>query len=217
VSDVFHEVDEAYRAEQAKKLWERYGLYVVILAVVVIAGIGGWRGYEWWENRLAAEAGAKFEAAIALADAGKHTEAEQAFAKIVAESPRGYRMLARLREAAEFAHFDPKAAIALYEQVVADKANGQSLQDLAALRAGALLADAGDLGKARALLEPLTAADRTFRHSARELLALAAWRAGDTTAVKRWADMIVTDALTPSSTRTRAEMLMALAAAEVKS
>ena len=85
------------------------------------------------------------------------------------------------------------------------------------LRAGSILADGGDFAKARALLEPLTGADRTFRHSARELLALAAWRAGDATAAKRWTDMIAADSLTPSSTRTRVDILNALVAGESKS
>ncbi len=66
-------------------------------------------------------------------------------------------------------------------------------------------------------LEPLTAPERTFRHSAREMLALAAWRAGDATAAKRWFDMILTDPETPAANRSRVEMLMALLAAEGKS
>ena len=84
-----------------------------------------------------------------------------------------------------------KAAIAAYEKIAADGAVGPVLQDLAALRAGALLIDAGSFDEARRLLEPLTGPDRTFRHTARELLALAAWRAGDATAAKRWFDMII--------------------------
>jgi hypothetical protein len=217
VSDVFNEVDEAYRAEQLQKLWQRYGHYVVIAAALLVAGIGGWRGYEWYEAKQAAESGAEFEAAVTLAEAKKHAEAEAAFAKIATVGTPGYRSLASLREAAEFAEHDPKAAVAAYEKIAADKAAGQVLQDLAALRAGTILADSGDLAKARALLEPLTGSDRAFRHSAREQLALIAWRTGDAAAAKRWFDMITADAATPSSTRTRVEMLSALVAAEGKS
>jgi hypothetical protein len=84
------------------------------------------------------------------------------------------------------------------------------LQDLAALRAAALLIDTGALEEAQRRLEPLAANDRTFRHTAREFLVLAAWRAGDTAAAKRWFDLIMTDAQTPAATRSRVEMLMAL-------
>ena len=66
-------------------------------------------------------------------------------------------------------------------------------------------------------LEPLTAPDRTFRHSARSMLALAAWRAKDTTAMRKWSDMILADGETPSGTRGQIQMLLALADADKKS
>jgi hypothetical protein len=217
VSDVFHEVDEAYRAEQLQKLWKRYGHYVVIAAVLAVAGVGGWRGYEWWEAKKAAEAGDKFEAAAALAESGKHAEAEAAFAKIVTEGTAGYKRLARLRELAQLAEHDAKAAATAYEKLATDPSLSQVFQDVAAVRASELLVDGGDYGKIQQLLEPAAAADRAFRHTARELLALAAWRKGDGAAVKRWSELIMTDPLTPSATRTRTEMLVALIAAEGKS
>jgi hypothetical protein len=216
VSDIFQEVDEEVRREQLKKLWERYGHYAVAAAIVVVAGVGAWRGYEWWEARKAAESGAAFEAAITLAEANKRTEAEAAFAKVAADGTSGYRRLARLREAAELAQTDAKAAITAYDKIASDGTVGPVLQDLAALRAGALLIDAGSLAEAQQRLEPLAANDRTFRYTARELLVLAAWRAGDTAAAKRWSEMVMTDAQTPAATRSRVEMLMTLGPAESK-
>jgi len=210
VSDIFREVDEEVRREQLKKLWDRYGNYVVAAAILLVAAVAAWRAYMWWEAKKAAETGAAFEAATTLAEAGKRSEAETAFAKIATDGTAGYRHLARMREAAELAQGDAKAAIAAYDQIVADRAVGPVLQDLAALRAGALLIDTGALEEAQRRLEPLAANDRTFRHTAREFLVLAAWRAGDATAAKRWFDLIMTDAQTPAATRSRVEMLMAL-------
>jgi hypothetical protein len=210
VSDIFREVDEEVRREQLKKLWDRYGNYVVAAAVLLVAAVAVWRAYMWWEAKKAAETGAAFEAATTLAEAGKRSEAETAFAKIATDGTAGYRHLARMREAAELAQGDAKAAIAAYDQIVADRAVGPVLQDLAALRAGALLIDSGALAEAQRRLEPLAANDRTFRHTAREFLVLAAWRAGDAAAAKRWFDLIMTDAQTPAATRSRVEMLMAL-------
>jgi len=59
-------------------------------------------------------------------------------------------------------------------------------------------------------LEPSTTPASTFRHTARELLALSAWRANDTTAARQWLDMIANDGVTPQSMRSRAEALQAL-------
>ena len=216
VADIFQEVDEEVRRERLKKLWERYGHYAVAGCVLIVLGVAGWRGYDWWQTKKAAETGAAFEQAATLAEAGKHQEAEAAFAKVAADASAGYRVLARLREAAELAPTDGKAAIAAYDEIAADKSAGQVIQDLAALRAGFLLVDSASYGEMRSRLEPLTGPERTFRHSARELLALSAWKSGDMGAARQWADMIMSDPQTPAGTRSRTEVLSELIAASSK-
>jgi hypothetical protein len=217
VSDIFREVDEEVRREQFKKLWDRYQNLVIVGAVLIVAAVAGWRGYEWWTAKKAMEAGSAFEEAITLSEAGQHAEAGSAFAKIATDGTAGYRYLARMRQATELAQTDPKSAITAYQQIAADSAAGPVLRDLAALRAGSLLIDQGNYAEARKILEPLAGSDRTFRHTARELLALAAWRSGDVAEIKRWSDMMSTDPQTPQATRSRVEMLLALVAAEGKS
>jgi hypothetical protein len=213
VADIFQEVDEEVRREQLKKLWQRYGHYAIAACVLLVAGVAAWRGYDWWETKKAVEAGAAFERAVTLAEAGKHQDAEAAFAKLATNASGGYRLLARLREAAELARTDSKAAIAAYDEIAADKSAGPVIQDLAAVRAGFLLVDTAPYGDMRARLEPLTAPERAFRHSARELLALSAWKAGDIGAARQWANAIMSDPQTPAGTRSRTEVLSELIAA----
>jgi hypothetical protein len=217
VSDIFQEVDEEVRREQLKKLWERYGILLIAACVLLVVAVGGWRTYEWWEAKKAAEAGTAFQAAIALSSEGKTKEAEDAFAKLATSGTSSYRMLARFREAAEVARRDPSAAVAIYDQLAADSSLGRDLQDLAALRAGTILVDTAPYSEIVQRLEPLTAPGRTFRHSARSMLALAAWRAKDTAAMRKWSDMILADGETPSGTRGQIQMLLALADADKKS
>ena len=214
--DIFQEVDEEVRREQLKKLWERYGTLLIALCVLIIAGIGGWRGYDYWQAKKAGQTGAAFEQAAILAESGKHKEAEAAFGRIAAEGTAGYRVLARLREAGELAQTDKAAAIKAYDAIAADKSVGQVMQDVAAVRAGYLMVDTAPYAQLAAKLEPLTAQDRMFRHSARELLALAAWKAGDISAARKWTDMMMSDPSTPSGTRSRAEILSELIAANGK-
>src|SRR5882724_4073583 len=141
VSDIFHEVDEEVRREQLKKLWERYGNLLIAACVLVVVATAGWRTYEWYQAKQAAEASAKFEAAVALVNEGKNKEAGEAFGQIAAASTSSYRMLAKFREAAELARRDPKAAAAMYDQLAADGSIGRVLQDLAAVRAATITVD----------------------------------------------------------------------------
>ena len=217
MADIFHEVDEEVRRERLKKLWDRYSIYVIGAAALIVAVIGAWRGYEYWQAKQAAAAGAAFESALSLSEAGKHDEAEAAFTKIAGEAPAGYRMLARFRAAADLAQVKPPEAVKTYDELAADTSLGTTLQDLAAVRAGMLVVDNAPLSEMQRRLDPASAPERSFRHTARELLALSAWRNHDFAAARRYIDMIATDAETPAGTRARAEVLSALIAADGKS
>jgi len=213
VADIFQEVDEEVRRERFQKLWDRYGYLLIALCVLIVAGVGGWRGYQYWQAKKAGESAVAYEQAVRLAEAGKHKDADAAFARIASGGSNGYRVLARLREAAELAQTDRKAAVAVYDALAEDKNSGPVIDDLAAVRAGVLLVDSAPYPEMQKRLEPLTASGRTFRHTARELLALSAWKAGDLGAARKWTDMLMTDPETPAGTRSRAQVLSDLIAA----
>lgn len=217
MADIFHEVDEEVRRERLRKLWERYSIVIVAVAIMIVVGIAAWRGYEWYTAKRAAEAGAQFEAAVTLAEQGKQAEAEAAFAKIASDAPGGYRLLARFRAAASLAATKPDDAVKAYDQLAADNSLGQTWRDLAAVRAGMLLVDTAPFAEMQKRLAPLSEPGRPYRHSARELLALSAWKNSDVTAAKRYIDMIAGDAETPPGTRSRVDVLSALIAGNGKS
>ncbi|GLR88639.1 tetratricopeptide repeat protein [Bradyrhizobium iriomotense] len=210
MSELFDEVDEEVRREQLKKLWDKYSIYFIALMVLIVAAVGGWRGYQYLEAQKAAEAGAAFEKAVELSEQNKHAEAEAAFTELAVKAPRGYRTLARLRAAAEAAARDPKAAVKMYDDIAADSSAGAELQALAKLRAGGLLIDTAAYADIQQRLEASAAAGSTFRHSAREMLALSAWRNGDAATARKWLDAIAEDGETPPGLRSRAEALQAL-------
>ena len=210
MSELFDEVDEEVRREQLKKLWDKYSIFIVAGALLIIAGVGGWRGYQYFEAKKAAEAGGAFDKAVELSEANKHIEAEAAFNELAAKAPSGYRILARLRAAAEVAGRDPKAAAKLYDDIAGDRSVGAEQQDLARIRAAGLLVDSAGYSEMLQRLESSTGPEATFRHTARELLALSAWRANDTASARKWLDLIANDGETPPSLRSRAEALQAL-------
>ncbi|MGE0619298.1 MAG: tetratricopeptide repeat protein [Afipia sp.] len=217
MSEIFNEIDEDLRREQFKKLWDKYSVLIIGVAILIVAGVGGWRGYQYLEAKKAAEAGSAFEAAVALSEQGKKAEAEAAFAKIATEGAKGYRALARLRAAADAAAADPKTAAKLYDSIAADPGISVTEQDLARIRAASLVMETEPYADMLKRLEAATAEGRTFRHTARELLALSAYRANDATAARQWLDMIGNDARTPASLRSRAEALQALLPPAAKS
>ncbi len=217
MSELFDEVDDELRRERLRKIWEQYSLLIIGAALLIIAAVGGWRGYEYLESQKAAKASAAFEADVALSEQNKHAEAEAAFTKLAADAPWGYRAMARLRAAAEAASRDPKAAAAMYDAIAADAGVGANERDLARVRAAALLLDTDNYDDMVKRLDAASKPGAIYRHTARELLALSAWRANNVAETRRWLDQIAEDAETPGSLRGRAEALQALLPPAAKS
>ncbi|MGA8158136.1 MAG: tetratricopeptide repeat protein [Rhodoplanes sp.] len=217
MADIFSEVNEEVRREQLKKLWDRYGLFILAAAVLVVVGVGAWRAYQWYETRKAAEAGAAYNAAAQLAQDGKPTEATAAFAQLATSGTPAYRTLARLREAEVMATRDSAAAVAIFDEVAANSGAPQLLRDLATVRTGFVLVDKAPYADISRRLEPLAQPNGSFRHSARELLALSAWRSGDMAAARRWAEAALSDPDAPAGLRARIDVLKALTSENGKS
>ncbi len=212
MSDIIREVEEELRHERYKRLWDRYGLYVVVAALLVVLAVAGWRGWEWYSARQQAASGARFESAMQLARSGQHAEAEAAFKQIAQDGTAGYRVLARFRLAAETARTDKAAGAAAFDALAADNSIEPAMRDIARLQAGYLLVDTASVDEMRQRLEPLAGPAAPFRHSANELIGLAHMRAGETEAAARIFTAILNDQETPPSMRQRVQVLNALVA-----
>jgi hypothetical protein len=208
MTDIFDEVEEDLRRERLKKVWDRFAPLIVGGAVLIVAGVGGWRVYQHLQTQWAAEAGDRYRAAMQLSNEGKEAEAAAAFAALGQDGTSGYRTIGRLRAAAELAERDPKAAIAAYESFANDTSEPQALRDVARLRAGYLLVDNGTYAEARRTVESLVLPGNPFRHGAREVLGLAAWKADNLDEARRWLEALVSDAEAPASARQRGDLVL---------
>jgi hypothetical protein len=210
MSDIIREVDEEIRRERYMKLWDRFGLYVVAAALIVVIGLSGWRGWEWYSARQAAESGARFEAAMQLAAKGDRAEAEAAFNELARDATAGYRVLARFRAAAETARTDPKAGVEAFDAIAADSSLEALMRDMARLHAGYLLVDTASVAELNSRMEPLIGPTAPFRHSASEVMGLAHYRAGEYESAAKMFSSLLTDPETPPSLRQRAQVMNAL-------
>ncbi len=210
-SSFLREVDEAVRQDALKRLWDRYGLLAVLAAVLIVAGVAGYKGWGYWRVQQAAEAGARFTGALSLSEEGKTGDAVTAFKELAEDGPGGYRLLSRFQLAAADAEAGRTAeAVKTYDALAADSGLGEVLQGLAQVRAALLLVDEASLADMKGRLEALADGIGPWRHSARELLGLAAYRTGDTEAAERYFTRAAVDPGVPPNLRRRAEMMLAL-------
>lgn len=210
MSDIFREVDEDVRRDEAVKFWEKYQTHLIIGGVIVALAAGSYRLYENWRIQQAEAAGAKFETALTLSRGNKGAEAESALAGLAGDAPSGYRALAALRLAGEAGKRDAAAGIKAFDALAADPQVEPLLQSVAKIRAAMLAVDTADFKEVARRLEPLAGQGAPFRHTARELLGLAALKANDFAAAGKWLDQIVTDAEAPQPLLERAQAMLGL-------
>ena len=208
--NIFREVDEDLRREQMTALLDKYGVYLLIGAALIIATVGGYNVNSWWTAKRAAENGAAYYQASVLIDEKKNPEALEAFSKFAGQASGGYRTLAELEVAALHAQNGRKIdAVAMYDRVAQNGADA-TLRDYAQVQAAALRLDDAERSEIVKRLAGLNTDINPWRYSARELLGLAAFRSGDTGESERIFSQVLGDPGAPAEIRRRAEAMLAL-------
>lgn len=212
MSDIFNEVDEDLRRDRAQELWKKYGNYVMVLAVLVVAGTAAfvfWRDYE----RKQAEAGAAaYLAAVDQARGEAGATAEQALAAVARDGRSGYALLARFQEAGlKGRNGDSAGAAAIYWAIASDSGAERTLRDVATLLALLNAPEGAATPDQERALAALAASNSPWRHMAWEIAALADIRAGRLAQARANYTRIADDPDAPPGIRARAaEMLAAL-------
>lgn len=210
MSDIFREVDEEVRQDRALAFWNRYQLWFLIAAAVIVIATAGWRFHQSRQQAFAEETGARYLAAVQASREGKSADAIGFLEGVVQNGTPGYRQLAALRLADEYGATDGKRAIEAYDKIAGDASFDPLLRDAARLRAAVLVLNTGEVKDGINRLTPLAGANGTFRSTARELLATAAISADDYETAGRWLDEIVRDPAAPQDIRQRADAFLAL-------
>ena len=205
------EIDEELRREQMLKLWERYGIHLIAAAVLVIAGIGGYKYYEHRRAMAAEAAGASLILATREAGQNKKAEAQKTLEGLAATAPAGYAVIARLRLAAAERDTGKTAeAAAAFEAIAKESSVDPLLSDYALLQAAMLRLDGASWTDMQNRLNGLAADGNAWRFSARELLGLAAQKAGKTDEARAEFTRLLSDRGTPPGIAERARIMLAM-------
>lgn len=205
------EVDEAVRHDQYKKLWDRYGIVALGAAALIVVGVAGYKGWSYWQEKRAQDAGANFTQALLMEDGADAAKAREMLTALAESGPEGYRVLARFQlAAAEAKAGDLDKAVADYDALAIDPGVDPILQGHATLQAAALRLDKADYAEMERRLKGLVDSNSAWRFSARELLGLSAYRLNNMREAERQFSALIGDQGTPPNLRERADMMLAL-------
>ena len=180
-------------------------------AALIVAGVAGYKGWTYWQEKRAQDAGAKFTQALIMEDGADAAKAREMLTALAEKGPEGYRVLARFQlAAAEAKAGNIDKAVADYDALAIDPSVDPILQGHAMLQAAALRLDKADYAEMERRLKGLIDSNSAWRFSARELLGLSAYRLNDMREAERQFSALVGDQGTPPNLRERADMMLAL-------
>ena len=209
MSDIFKEVDEELRRDQASQLWAKYGQYVIGAALAIVLGTAAFQAWKWWDKKLRVERSAQFAAALELMRDGDNEAAAARFGAM-AEPDGSYGTLAAFNEARLQAEAGNKErAIEILDRLAEDTAAGPAFQGVATILAVLHQIDQGDPAALEARLQPLTQAGSGFRPIALELTAVLALRRGDAERARTLYAEVADDRSAPAGLRRRASQILA--------
>ena len=215
---LLRELGEEMRREQVQKIWEQYGTYILGVGVLIVVLVGGFKAWESRQKSVAEASGAQYEAAAELASTGKVDAAQRAFDEIAVSGPAGYAALAELTLAGSHLKAGRRSeALATFEKLANGGTGDPLIQSYAALQAAALRLGEADFAEMQDRLAPLAADGAPWRYNARELLGMAALKAGKLSEARASFAPLLTDPNVPDSMLERVRRAMAdIASTEVE-
>jgi hypothetical protein len=176
VADIFHEVEEDLRRDQAAALWKKYGNYVIGAALLLILAVAAHWGWTKYTANQQMQASADFLSAASNSDLKQR---EAALSAIAAEGGT-YGVLARFRLAETAIEGGDKAkARGILGEIAKDGNADKALRELASIQAALLELEVGKPEAAADLVKDMTDEGDAYRLSALEITGLAAMAAGD--------------------------------------
>ncbi len=205
---LIREVKAELERERYENLWKKYGTYFLAAGVALVAGVGG---FQYWQASKSAhqqKVGAAYDAALSLAAEKKYDEAAAEFARIAAETGGGYKVLSQLQLAATY--LDQKRtdeAIEAFDRA-ANSGGDPVFTDFARLQAAALRLGTADFTEIENRLNGLISDQNPWRFNARELLALAQLRSGQTEKARETLNGLIVAQGVPQDMRDRVQVLL---------
>jgi hypothetical protein len=203
------EINEELRSDRLRNFWRRYGSWVIIAMVLLVVGVAGKEGWDWWQGSSSARSSDQFYSALQLADGTDAAAAQKALDDLEKQGSGVYPTLARFRAAALLAKDGKTAdAVSAYDAIATAESN-KHIRGLAYVLSGLLLVDGGDVAQVEQRVGGLIDGINPMRNAAREALGLVKYKAGDLEgAMKSFSD-VVADPLASQELRQRVQVYIA--------
>ncbi len=202
------EVNEELRRQQLKSIWDRFGVYIIGFAVLIIISVGGNEIINHLNNRLSQRESNAFDNALNLIENGNDSAGLDQLIKLT-EGKTGYKGLALFRLSSEsLTNGNYQEAVSYLKKASLDKTLTNNLRVFAKIKAGLILVDNGSFSEVDVLLKEVVENGGPFSFHAKEILALALIKNGRDLEAQEIFQEIANDASAPPVLARRAEIFL---------
>ena len=202
------EVNEELRRQQLKSIWDRFGIYIIGFAFLIIISVGGNEIRNYFNDRVSKKESIAFDNALTLIEEGNDSTGLDQLIKLT-ESKTGYKGLAFFRLSSEsLSNGNHQEAIDYLKKASLDKTLTNSLRVFAKIKAGLILVDNGNASEVDVLLGEVIENGGPFSFHAKEILALALINDGRDLEAQEIFQEIANDASAPPVLVRRAEIFL---------
>ena len=202
------EVNEELRRQQLKSIWDRFGIYIIGFALLIILSVGGNEIMNYFSNRLSQKESIAFDKALTLIEEGNDSTGLDKLIELK-DSKTGYKGLAFFRLSSEsLSNGNHQEAIDYLKKASMDKTLTKNLRVFAKIKAGLILVDNGNVSEVDVLLGEVIENGGPFSFHAKEILALALINDGRDLEAQEIFQEIANDALAPPVLARRAEIFL---------
>ncbi|MFL2843337.1 MAG: tetratricopeptide repeat protein [Alphaproteobacteria bacterium] len=202
------EVNEELRRQQLKSIWDRFGVYIIGFAVLIILSVGGNEIINHLNNRVSQRESNAFDNALNLIEKGNDSAGLDQLIKLT-EGKTGYKGLALFRLSSEsLTNGNYQEAVDYLKKASLDKTLTNNLRVFAKIKAGLILVDNGSFSEVDVLLKEVIESGGPFSFHAKEILALALIKNGRDLEAQEIFQEITNDASAPPVLARRAEIFL---------
>ncbi len=202
------EVNEELRRQQLKSIWDRFGVYIIGFAVLIILSVGGNEIINHLNNRVSQRESNAFDNALNLIEKGNDSAGLDQLIELT-EGKTGYKGLALFRLSSEsLTNGNYQEAVDYLKKASLDKTLTNNLRVFAKIKAGLILVDNGSFSEVDVLLKEVIESGGPFSFHAKEILALALIKNGRDLEAQEIFQEIANDASAPPVLARRAEIFL---------
>ncbi len=213
MQDAFiREVDEDLKNESMKKLWDKYGLFVLLIVIVSLTVAVSYESIKSWYIKRAENRTEGYAVALSMQNQGLFDDSLEALDLIINQKMGTYAELAEMQKANILLEQNKeKEALALLEKIANDKSRSLQLRDTALIKLASYRQDSATFEEMSELLSSITKSkDNAWYAVAEDMLATILLRDGNIEQAKEIYNALLENQDTPDDLKNRIKDILSV-------